>query len=375
MVKMKIAFISMHPAPYRDELIGRIVDNASLDVDVYNYFSFDKGHDFWGLEKARFNATELYANKSSFIRTVWRLLRLFVFSRKYDFVMWPGWTYKPLLIPMFVSALFKLDYGFSADTVEQRKIGWVMFLFKKFLIRRAKMIFVPGAAGKSFFVNTFGVKPEIIIKGAYALDGNALEKKILNRRQSCKDIMRDELGVNRNSKMFLMVANMIHTRCYPITVAGFLEFARNKKDVVFVVVGKGPDLEKMQKIQSQYDCIKVIPGCSFDEMLSLYAAADVYVHGGKEPASTALVIGAISHLPLVSSPAVGCSADVLVDNESGVLVEKYMDPMSWKSSFSKILQMEKAWSELGEKAREASKNLDVENCVQNFLMVVSKVLA
>lgn len=363
---MKIAFISMHPAPYRDVFIEKLVQNNPKNVDVFNYLSLDKGHDFWGLEASTFKVEELGGSKLSFFRMTIKLLRMFVFSKKYDFVMWPGWTYKPLFIPIFLSALFRKKFGFSADTIKQGKISKLGFILKRFVVNRAKIILVPGEAGRLFFSKTFDTDTNKILMGAYALDGDRIEIEILKRRANLKSSIRNKYDIMDNSKVFLMVANMIPTRHYPITVSAFVEVAKQNKNAVFLIVGRGPDLELMQEISLKEKCIRVIPGCSFDEMLSLYAMSDVYVHGGTEPASTALVIGAISHLPLISSMAVGCAKDVLVDGESGVLVEDYKNGALWELGFEKMLKSEDLWKIYGDRARDLSLNLDVDVCVNRF---------
>jgi glycosyltransferase involved in cell wall biosynthesis len=368
-----MAFISMHPAPYRDAFIEKLVQNNPKKVDVFNYLSSDKGHDFWGLEASTFKVEELGGSKLSFFRMTFKLLRMFVFSRKYDFVMWPGWTYKPLFIPIFLSALFRKKFGFSADTVKQGKISKIGFILKRFVVNRAKIILVPGEAGRLFFSKTFDTDTNKILKGAYALDGNRIEIEILKRRKNFKCSIRNKYDINEKAKVFLMVANMIPTRHYPITVSAFVEVAKQNKNAVFVIVGIGDDLKLMQEISLEEKSIKVIPGCSFDEMLSLYAMSDVYVHGGTEPASTALVIGAISHLPLISSMAVGCAKDVLVDGETGVLVYDYKSVALWKAGFDKILKSEDLWDLMGEKARTLSKRMDVDVCVNQFIDVVSSL--
>ena len=366
---MKMAFISMHPAPYRNSFISVLVNDPSLDVDVFILLSFDKGHDFWGLKKPAFDVHELEANKRSWVKTTWRLLRNFIFSRKYDFVMWPGWTYSCLLLPIFMSSILGLRYGFVADTVEQRDIGKLAFWIKRLVVRRAKMVFVPGNAAEKFFSETFGVDKKKIVKGAYSLDGAALEREIMSRRTN-KEALRDRLGISNAAKMFLMVANMTPNRCYPITVRAFVEVAKLIENSVFVVVGKGVDLPVIEKIAEENNKVKVIPGCSFDEMLSLYATADIYVHGGKEPASTALVIGAISHLPIISSMAVGCSADVLVDGESGYEISDYLDQMNWADGFQRAMADQGNWHLKGDYARELSKQLDVDSVESRFLDVI-----
>ena len=108
-------------------------------------------------------------------------------------------------------------------------------------------------------------------------------------------------------------------------------------------------------------------------MLELYAAADVYVHGGKEPASTALVIGAIAHLPLISSEAVGCSFDVLKDNETGFRVVDYKSVSDWSKTFALAKNNASSWQEFGDSARALSAKLDSDRVAAEFSRRLSKI--
>ena len=358
---VNLAFISMHPAPYRDALIGKLIRSFRGDVDVFNLYGSDAGHRFWSLADPEYATTCIVADteRVSQLRLAFRLIRKFVFSGRYDCVVWPGYVHWSVRVAILMSTLLRRKYILSIDSVEQPHIAKIAFVIKKWMIKHAAILFVPGKASKTFLMKTFDVEEARIVCGAYALDGGVLEKKILElRTNGARTDVREKLGARQDTKMFLMVANMIPTRMYPITSAGFVEFAAMHKDCVFVMVGKGPEYEQMRSYASKNQCLRVIEGCSFDDMLKLYAAADVYVHGGKEPASTALVIGAIAHLPLISSDAVGCSADLLIDGETGFKVDNYTTTANWREIFARSIHNEFDWGKMGGRARTASKKLD-----------------
>lgn len=366
---MKVAFISMHPAPYRDSLIGALIKSLDGVVDVYNLYDSDVGHKFWAL------STPSYASKcitegmsgASRLRLLKRLLTMFVFNARYSCVIWPGYVEWPVRMAILISALLGKKYVLSIDSVEQPPIGKLAFAVKRWMIQHAALAFVPGLASKKFLMEKFSVPESKIVCGAYALDGVALEKRISELRQNgMREKVRDKLGIKCDASVFLMVANMIPTRQYPVTSAGFVEFAKEHTDCVLVMVGKGPDYAKMSLYVKEHPCLRAIEGCSFDEMLELYAAADVYVHGGKEPASTALVIGAIAHLPLISSDAVGCSLDVLKENETGFCVADYKSVQDWHDAFALAKSKVSDWGELGGKARVCSERLDSDRVAVEF---------
>lgn len=366
---MKVALISKHPAPYRDALIGALIKNSGGAVGAYNLYDSDSGHKFWALAKPEY-AVKCIVNageKITGFRLLIRLIKSFVTTSRYDCVVWPGYDEWPVRIAILVSALLGKKYVLSIDSVEQPKVCKLTFAIKRWMVLHAALVFVPGQASKRFLMETFALPESKIVCGVYALDGNRIEKKIFELRQNgARKDVRKRLAIPQGSTIFLMVANMIPTRHYPITSAGFVEFAAKYDDCTFVMVGKGPLYAEMSSYAKEHACLRAIEGCSFEEMLELYAAADVYVHGGKEPASTALVIGAIAHLPLISSDAVGCSYDVLRDNESGFKVADYMSAHEWSNAFALAKSKSAFWQEFGDKGRALSLKLDVDRVSVEF---------
>ena len=366
---MRLAFISNHPAPYRDPFLNRLCRLLGADADVYSLFPSDTGHQFWALEPHEYKEVILGDVSKSRVLLLVKLMRKFLIS-KYDLMCFPGFLGWYMPIFLFILAVFRRRYIICADTVEQRDVSKLALWVKRYVIRHASCLFVPGIASRKFFETCFNVNQDRIIMGAYALDGPAIERKIESLRQE-KSRVRNRMGIADDAKVFLMVANMLPNRHYPITSEAFAKFSENHKECYFVMVGRGPELEKMKMVAEKKNALKVIPGCSFSEMLELYAAADVYVHGGKEPASTALVIGAIAKLPLISSSAVGCFADVVKDGVSGYDVNDYLSVQAWKETFERAYSEQSQWIDMGKAARVLSLDLDVDNCVKRFIEKIS----
>ena len=370
---MKIAFVSAHPAPYRDPFLRRISANPGIETKIFSLFADDNAHSFWNLEKRGYPSELIGERSEHWFRLFIRLVRRVVFGG-FDFIIWPGFHRPCVKAAIILCALMGKRYGFCADSIAQpRRVGFAIAI-KRFVVRHAKMVFVPGNASKAFFMREFLCPESKICLGQYALEGEEIEHNVLDMRKSRKDEIRHKYGLDNDETVFLMVANMISTRHYPITARAFVKFAEKWQHAKFVMVGKGPELQLIDEMASKYSCLKVIPGVSFLEMQELYAVADVYVHGGTEPASTALVIGAISHLPLISSSAVGCSSDVIKHGSSGALVGNFLSIDEWMLAFDYILMRKESWREMGQLARKLSRSLDCERVVENFISSIINIL-
>lgn len=365
---MRVAIISRHPAPYRDSFLARICRRDDVQVDVFNELPLDKGHTFWNLSEHGYLARVLFPSDAGWVSRFLSLLKNFVFG-SYDLVLWPGFLTPEITLAAFIGALVRRRYGFAADTVSQGEIRGVRKWVKNLIVSRATLIFVPGDCGASFWRKEYGIPIRKIVKGMYALDGIGIEREIGELRRS-RDEIRTRYGLSFGDTVFLMVANMIPTRNYPITAEAFVRFANGRRNFKLVIVGSGPDLPRMQAFANGHLEIVVLNGVPFQEMLSLYAMADVYVHGGSEPASTALVIGAIAKLPLVSTKKVGCFFDVVQDGVSGVDAKDPDSVADLEDAFTRIEALRDRWQEMGVSARELSKSIDVENVVEEFVKVL-----
>ena len=366
---MKLAFVSSHPAPYRDSFLRRLVVRKDVDVKVYSLSAADRAHGFWNLEECGYKSELIGDDGDHSIACFFRLLFRIILGG-FDVICWPGFSLPCTKAALIACALMRKRYGFCADSIAQPKRSLLSKIIKRFVIKKADFIFVPGKAARDFFVNEFQYPIQRICLGQYAMDGLEVEKKIMSFRSRHKLELRHKFGLAADDTVFIMVANMIRTRCYPVTAMAFKRFAEKRQGFRFVMVGSGPELKKMQCMAADTDSLHVIPGLSFDEMLKLYSVADVYVHGGCEPASTALVIGAIANLPLITSRSVGCSADVLVDGETGVLVEDCLSEDDWVHGFERMLSSRSEWQKYGEKARELSRSLDSDVVIDSFISLL-----
>ncbi len=365
-LSMKLAFVSAHPAPYRDPFLRRLAARKDIDVKIYSLSSADRGHGFWNLEECGYKSELIGEDGDHSIACFFRLLFRIILGG-FDVICWPGFSLPCTKAALIVCALMGKRYGFCADSIAQPKRSWLSKIIKRFVIKKVDFIFVPGKAARDFFVNEFQYPIQRICLGQYAMDGLEIEKKLSLLRRERKLGLRRKFGLAPDDTVFIMVANMIQTRHYPITAMAFKRFAEKRPGFRFVMVGSGPELEKIQCMAADTDSLRVIPGLPFDEMLELYSVADVYVHGGCEPASTALVIGAIAKLPLITSRSVGCAADVLVDGETGVLIEDCLSEDDWVHGFERMIYKRSEWQKYGEKARELSRSLDSDVVVDSFV--------
>lgn len=374
-MKTRIAFFSLHAAPYRDPFLEGLHSCSDVELEVYTYFKEDDGHYYWELPQHGYKEVFLEQSFSypRWLRFVPHMIKI-ISQRRHDLYVFPGFIIKASIVGMLFARLVGKRYVIYADSVENGKWeGGLSKLLKRGLVLHASLFLVPGKASADYFKRCFSFPRERICLGAYALDEKVLNNRIQERRYN-RDKLRQRYGIGKTDRLFLMVANMIPSRHYPVTAKAFASAVHDKPEYKFMMVGEGPDREVIEAMSEEESSLIPLRGVSFDEMLSLYAIADVYVHGGKEPASTALVIGAIAGLPLVSSYAVGHAHDCLVDGKSGFVVRNYLDAEEWRTVFDKVIAQQERWSEMGGVAAEYAAVLGVQNAVNGFAAAAKAIV-
>jgi len=371
--KLKLAVLSCHPAPYRDPLFNNLARNNGVLLNVFSLEKNDAGHGYWNLHPPK------YVNK------VWKcwgnpraghfcfhpsVIRVILFE-KYSVVFFPGFIYLTCVVGTLLCMLRKIPYVIDMDSVESGRDRRFAGQLKKLILNNALFLFVPGEASKRFLLHAYSIPEKKICKGSYLVDAVEMRNKIDAHRGSRLEI-RKKYAISDKHIVFLMVANMLPNRCYPLLSEAFSDVSARFPDMLFLMVGRGLDYGKMKQLEdSNPNKFRVINGCSFDEMQTIYSIADVYVHGGQEPYSTALVIGAIAGLPLVSSQAVGAAWDCLVDGDSGVLVKDHNSKEAWVTGLKRMMVLKDMWQEMGSRASMYAQQNTIESVSQDIIGRIS----
>ncbi len=367
---MKIAFFSIHPAPYRDPFLETLSKEKGIELHVYTYYKFDKGHDFWNLPPPRYDnhlLSPVPLTHSRLHRGLFKIL----FFMKFDFFCWPDYSTPTTLLGILLCILFKKPYAISADSISEPTQKTSVKKIKQILLTHASFLFVPGKASETFFRKNYSIRK--ICHGVYTMNFRSLLSDI-TRLKATRNENRKNLGIPPTATVFLMVANMTPSRCYPLTAEAFIRFSEKNPQCRFIMIGKGEDYNTIAQLATHYPALIPINGCTFSDLKTFYSIADIYIHGGTEQASTALMIGAAAGLPLISSPAVGCTRDYLENGATGLIVEDYQSVTQWENAFNRILTLRNTWEHMGLAAQKKIHLQTPEKIVGQFLHCVTNAV-
>jgi glycosyltransferase involved in cell wall biosynthesis len=356
---MKTLFV--HPAirTYRQPLFHRLGNEG-----VHFLFStINPSQSHAGEETSRILATFPYPycqarefQKLPVRNFSWDLVRTF----KYDVILFSGLTSIPFLLCAGLLKLlgkrvilFDETWRFPYEVRRYRPfLGYI-----RFLVRRCVDAFVvAGSSAKRMFMQDFKI-PEEKICIAYNTTVDLMQQERLPDRAEA--IRQSVLAVGRGRKVILYLGRLIELKGLDVLIR---TLANLGEDTCLVVVGSGPFQSRCQELVAELELeerVHFLGACPSDESLYYYLCADIFVLPGRFllhdfvnceawgfTANEAMSL----EIPTVLTTAVGASADLICDGESGMLAQEN-DPQSMQEKLEYLLCDEPRRRRIGRQGR------------------------
>lgn len=183
---------------------------------------------------------------------------------------------------------------------------------KQILNLADKIIVVSNATKK--YVLSLGANSEKIIVLHNGVDINKF-KPI----DGAKNKIRNKLDINKDSKVALTVRRLVYKNGVDTLLKSAETTIKKDPNIVFLIIGKGPDLVEMKSRIRQQELeknIKFLGFISDDDLSAYYNAADFFILPSKSGEG----------LPLVSLEAMACGLPVIATDVGGIkeiIEEKY----------------------------------------------------
>ncbi len=175
---------------------------------------------------------------------------------------------------------------------------------KQVLKEADKIVVVSNATGN--YVLSLGADPEKIRVLHNGVDVNRFKPLT-----GVKDEMRKKLGISKDSSVVLTVRRLVYKNGIDTLIESAKEAIKKNPRLFFLVVGKGPDLEKVKERIEQLGMQENfrLTGFISDEGLPFYYnVADFFVLPSKSGEG----------LPLVALEAMACGVPVIATNVGGI---------------------------------------------------------
>lgn len=209
-------------------------------------------------------------------------------------------------VGLFLARRFKIKlevqiHGFEKET-------WLRRLLAKYVINRADGLRVVSRRLQSELINKWGIsESKIVIIPVYSTAAHELRPN--------KDYIAHE------PFNFLTVSRLVPVKNIFLQLESLAEIIKDHSQVVLTIVGDGPERERLQQLAKDLgigDKVKFVG--LVDNPDSFYASADAFLLTSNKEGWGLVVIEAGSFgLPVIMTD-VGCAGEVVVDNESGLVV-------------------------------------------------------
>jgi glycosyltransferase involved in cell wall biosynthesis len=183
----------------------------------------------------------------------------------------------------------------------------------KQILKLADKIMVVSNATKNYVLSLGANSEKIVVLH------NGVDIHKFKPIDGAKDEIRKKLDISKDSKVALTVRRLVYKNGIDTLLKSAEETIKKDENIVFLIIGKGPDLSTMrERIQQQKveKNIKVLGFVPDDKLPTYYNAADFFILPSKSGEG----------LPLVSLEAMACGLPVIATDVGGikeVIEEKY----------------------------------------------------
>ena len=183
----------------------------------------------------------------------------------------------------------------------------------KQILKLADKIIVVSNATKNYVLSLGANSEKIVVLH------NGVDIHKFRPMDGAKDEIRKKLDISKDSKAALTVRRLVYKNGIDTLLKSAEETIKKDENIVFLIIGKGPDLSTMrERIQQQKleKNIKLLGFVPDDELPTYYNAADFFILPSKSGEG----------LPLVSLEAMACGLPVIATDVGGikeVIEEKY----------------------------------------------------
>ncbi|MCD5407054.1 MAG: glycosyltransferase family 4 protein [Desulfotomaculum sp.] len=187
--------------------------------------------------------------------------------------------------------------------------------------------------------------------------------------------LKANFNIPENKKILLFVGRLGQEKNISFLLDAYNIIIQNYPEVVFVLVGSGPDEKKIKaqaKLQTMPDQIIFTGLLSKADTIKSYAGADIFIFASlTETQGLVIAEAKAAGLPVVAVDAFGVS-DMVVDGEDGYLCS--LDINIFADSIKKILDNSLLYSKMKQAALENAEKISALNCTLKTINTYEEII-
>lgn len=311
---IKILMIYIEPTPYIIDLLIQLETLNYADLDVI--FIKNNYSQQWNLVLDEKSYSFLPMGLLSSIK----LIRKKINTGNYSLIHLAGWGDKTLLFTLVYGWLKGIAIAVESDTPLSINTSFIKKAAKRLLMPRLFQLpsmFLPGGTEQKQYLKYYGVEEDRI-----SVVNMTVDIKRIRSYLATHTIEKGRYGIIKDELVFLYVGMLEKHKGIIELITAFSIFYKNNKGVKLIVTGDG-SLNYAVK-----NAAKLCPGIhhtgrlSGNELLDVYSSSSLFILPSRSE-SWGLVINEAmaAGLPVIVSERVGCKTDLVLNKETGIIVE------------------------------------------------------
>jgi glycosyltransferase involved in cell wall biosynthesis len=325
----RVVFVLQEPTPYRTPHLAAVAGLPDLDVEIV-YAAETVQRRAWNVPRGAAHVTFLSGPSLPLTRVlhhdyaltpqIWPLL-----SRlRPEVLVVGGWSLMATQLSIVWARTHRVPYLLMSDNhllePRPRWVRAVKRLVLPLVVPGAAGWLVPGTLGREHVLH-YGARSDRVIVFPLTIDVEGAGRRADELRPRRAELRRS-LGFAEEDVVVLHVGRLIPHKAVDVLIRAAAEAATRVPRLRLLVVGSGPEEERLRALASELGVTASFAGHLPDERLAeAYVAADVFaLLSRRETWGVVVNEAAASGLPLLLSRAVGASADLLEPGGNGEVV-------------------------------------------------------
>jgi glycosyltransferase involved in cell wall biosynthesis len=311
--------IYIEPTPYVLTLIRRITSSTDAPVDVL--FIAANVSQAWDLSLEEIPAGYLPRGTLAAVRAIAAKLA----SVRYGVVHLAGWGHPVLLGAMIVARLRGFPVAVETDSTLPVSQPWPKHATKRLLypiMLRLPAVFLPGGTRQKRYLQHYGVPESRIVVAQMTVDVAAIANAVMAISPRVRQAKRAAMGIAPDECVFLFVGRLDPAKGIAVLLEAFSRASARNGKVRLHVAGDGILREMVKSTTASSARIDWAGRLTGPALLDAYATADAFVLPSLfEPWGLVVNEAMAAGLPVVASDRVGCVDDLVIDGQTGVVIE------------------------------------------------------
>ncbi len=378
--KTRVWLLTNLPKPYQMELFGALARSPDIDLSV-RFMRHDGGTTTDDLDRSDFDARVVAGLAPRFVRDELRLHPRTVYEAAFAdadcFVLSGIYTSITFLMCAIVLTLRGRPWCLWLERPSPTSQGapWSSAMLKSwparvlrrlllcFLFRAADRVICMGSAAVSEY-EALGVAPAKLMSLPYCCDirrYDTVDENIVEHIQ-------DTYGL-RDKLVFLYSGQLVPRKGVETALQAFQQLTeRTERDVALLLLGDGPERKYLESLvaPAHQSRIHFAGNRTQAELPAFFRAADVFVFPSRHDGWGVVVNEACAaRLPVIATYQTGAAHDLVVEGESGFLLERD-DVDGFRRAMKFFIDAPDQIDKFGRRSRELVERFSAENGARLF---------